>query len=310
MASIRQNLRDLFELVLLPGLAVLLPWPVCFRLFRRLCYRLDLYRDHSRAALRAAQRYNLAGPDENQWLAENRLTQLVDHADMYLSRFRSDRWLRYVDVKGDPWPPKGAPILAITFHWGAGMWCFRHLRHAGIRTAGISRYVDLGVLPGMPVRVRYLQARVLEVDRAGDSRMIFAGRGGTREMYRQIERGDSLIALIDVPPDERMQCLPVEFLARRARLPRGLIKFAVGREIPVYAYTMGIQYDSGRRTLRVRGPIDTSSEQTLADALAGLWEEAVSSQPQAWHFWPFVDQFWALDSQSDVDIPTLAQNSS
>ena len=32
----RVEARDLVELVLLPGLAAVLPWPLCFRLFRRL----------------------------------------------------------------------------------------------------------------------------------------------------------------------------------------------------------------------------------------------------------------------------------
>ena len=31
---LRTELRDLLELVLLPGLAAVLPWPLCFRLFR------------------------------------------------------------------------------------------------------------------------------------------------------------------------------------------------------------------------------------------------------------------------------------
>ena len=52
---LRTELRDLLELVLLPGLAAVLPWPLCYRLFRRLARWDGLYREASHAALAQAR---------------------------------------------------------------------------------------------------------------------------------------------------------------------------------------------------------------------------------------------------------------
>ena len=41
---LKREVRDLFELVLIPGLAAVLPWPVCFALFKRISNWRWLYR--------------------------------------------------------------------------------------------------------------------------------------------------------------------------------------------------------------------------------------------------------------------------
>ena len=52
---LRVELRDLIELVLVPGLAAVLPWRWCFALFKHLA-RIDwFYRRTSHEALRQAQ---------------------------------------------------------------------------------------------------------------------------------------------------------------------------------------------------------------------------------------------------------------
>ena len=42
---LKREVRDLFELVLIPGLAAVLPWPVCFALFKRISNWRWLYRE-------------------------------------------------------------------------------------------------------------------------------------------------------------------------------------------------------------------------------------------------------------------------
>ena len=61
---LRIEWRDLLELVLLPGLAVVLPWALCFRIFRWLSRKPWLYREASEHALsQAAQRGWADKPD-------------------------------------------------------------------------------------------------------------------------------------------------------------------------------------------------------------------------------------------------------
>ena len=56
LGRLRVELRDVLELVLLPGLAVLLPWGACFALFRRMARWNWLYRESCEEALDEARR--------------------------------------------------------------------------------------------------------------------------------------------------------------------------------------------------------------------------------------------------------------
>lgn len=129
--------RDLLELVLIPGLAAVLPWTFCFRIFRRLARWQWLYREACEADWRQAHAKGFA-QDRLHWLWERKLVQLVDHADHYLHRTRSDAWMRrHLQVRGD-WMEHGRPSFLFTFHWGAGMWGLRHARQAGLSVHALS----------------------------------------------------------------------------------------------------------------------------------------------------------------------------
>jgi hypothetical protein len=62
----RREARDLFELVLLPGLAALLPWSLAFRLLRRLARAISPYADATHAALEQASARGWVG-DAAHW---------------------------------------------------------------------------------------------------------------------------------------------------------------------------------------------------------------------------------------------------
>src|SRR5207249_8292228 len=77
------------------------------------------------------------------WAAAYRLIQLIDRADMWLSRFRSDRWIdHHLEVEGDAWPDR--PFVGITFHYGAGLWSIRHLCPNGRRASFLSLRFEPG----------------------------------------------------------------------------------------------------------------------------------------------------------------------
>ena len=77
---LRHEARDLLELVLLPGLAAVLPWRWCFGLFKWIARKPFLYREAVGRALAEARERGWAG-DEGDWLARRRLVTLIDHAD-------------------------------------------------------------------------------------------------------------------------------------------------------------------------------------------------------------------------------------
>jgi lauroyl/myristoyl acyltransferase len=96
-----------------------------------------------------------------------------------------------------------------------------------------------------------------------------------------------------------MTCLPIRLFGRQAWFPRGLIRLAVGEKLPVMGFTLGLDRKTGRRILTVRGPLPNHDEQALAQALADLFTEALTQDPVAWHFWPFVQDFLHWDKKSE-----------
>lgn len=290
LIRLRQEFRDLIELVLLPGAAIFLPWPVCFRFYRYLSRRSWLYAERTAQALAAAQEVMPVG-DPARWCAAYRLIQLVDHGDLYLSRFRSDRWMRkYLDVSGAGWPKK-APFLAITFHWGTGLWSLRHLRSQGMITAFLSVRLDKKAFANRLIAYCYSRLRIGEVERVGLAKVIYKG-GSVPRLMATLRQERAVVALIDVPPGKGQGCLPVQLFQRQAWLPSGLIRLAVSERIPVVAFTVSLDHETGRRHLRITGPLPIHAQYPLAEALAGCFSEAISQDPSAWHFWWLVQAFF------------------
>lgn len=295
LTTARFELRQLWELVLIPFTAVLLPWPLAFRWFSWLTRFALLYRPQTLTALAAAQGV-MAVPDPDRWQHHFRLMQLIDHSDLYLCHWRSDRWLaRYIMAQGDPWPADGKPFLGVTFHWGAGLWVFRHLRQHGVKAAWLFRSNDSSGPPAQRLQAWYRRRRVAEVERGGDSAAIPTG-GAIRRLQETLESGRSVVALIDVPPAGPDRSLPVALLDRPAYLPRGLIRFAVANRIPVVGFIMGLDWRTGRRILMIRRNLPNQHEQALAGAIAQLLSEAITTDSAQWHFWPLIKAFFAPTS--------------
>lgn len=287
---LRHELRDLVEVVLLPALAAVLPWSIAFALFKRLARWPLLYRAPSRRALAEAQRRGWAA-DPAAWIQDRKLTTLVDHADHYLARTRSDRWLRrYLDVEGE-WPAPGQAAIALTFHWGAGMWGLRSAARSGLQGHMLVAALDSAHFAGHWVLHRYIKARTRSIALSLRCPFIDVSTG-MRQALRVLQENQQLFAVVDVPADQVAASQPVQILGLPARLPSALLRLAVDRQIPVCVYVTGIHMDTGRRFLRIRQlgvPADVDS---LAAALAAELDSLIRECPPAWHFWSEAERFF------------------
>jgi hypothetical protein len=279
-------LKVFLEIFLLPSLAAILPWPLCFRVFRRIADRGELYPEVEYLARGAHSVEPIT--DLPAWRRACRLLRLFSFADLYLSMFRGERWMkRYVDVDGH-WP-EGA-FLAVTFHWGAGMWALRHLRASGKRTAFLSLRFDRGTFHHALLRYWYALLRSRETRRAGGAPVIYTG--GSSEQIRQALRQNTCVAaLLDVPPRDGRSWLPVELFGRPARLPRGLVRLASEERIPVVSFAMNLDRQTGRLKLRIR-PLCSGSERELMDELSREFRALLAEDPPAWHGWADVQLFF------------------
>ena len=299
VTRLRNEARDLLELVLLPGLAAVLPWRLCFRVFRRLS-RLDfLYAEECAEAVRHAEALGWVRGDRRSWVRARRLVTLVDHADFYLSRTRSDRWLaRHVAVDG-AWPEPGKPGVLCTFHWGAGMWALRHIGTGPLRVHAIVAPQVREAFPGRTVKFLYCRARVRSVAAALRTAPIEPSNS-PRRILRTLRGGEQIVAAIDVPSDQVAASESIDFLARRARVPRGLLRVAADEQIPVTVYLTGIRMTDGKRFLRIR-QVGTRDDvaQLMGEVFSSL-ERAIESDPAAWHFWSVAPRFFESGPQPSV----------
>lgn len=286
----RLEARDLFELVVLPGLGALLPWNLAFRLLRRLVRGMGPYAQTTNAALAQAGKRGWVG-DAAHWSLVRTIVTLVDHADLYLARTRSDAWMaRYMDVQGH-WPAADQAGLLFTFHWGAGMWGLRHARASGLKAHALVAPLAGAHFGGRRVLLAYARARTAEVARALGCPALETSVS-LRPVLQALRRGEQVLAAIDVPADQVSASEEVDLLGMRARVPRGLLRLAVDQSVPVTVYLTGLQVGNGRRFLRIHQlGVRDDLERLMQDVFAFL-DQAIREDPPAWHFWGEADRIF------------------
>lgn len=286
----RTELRDLLELILIPGLAAVLPWPLCFRIFRRLARWDWLYHDACHAALAHAHAHGWA-VGEKDWLLKRRLVTLVDHADFYLGRTRSDAWMaRHLQVQGS-WPATGVAQLLCTFHWGAGMWGLRHARAHGLSAHALVAALEGAHFQGRSVLHWYARARTQEVARALACPTLDTS-ASLRPALRALRNDEQVLAAIDVPSDQVAASEPVQLLGMRALMPKALLRLAVEQKIPITLYLTGLHFSSGARVLHIE-PLGVHSDvAALAQQVFLRLDRAIQQEPAAWHFWGEAPRFF------------------
>lgn len=287
---LRTEARDALELVLLPGLAAMLPWPWCFALFKRLARLRWLYGPVCERALAQAQQRGMAA-DPAHWLWQRRLVTLVDHADYYLGRFRGDGWLRrHVQVQGQ-WPAPDRPGMLCTFHWGAGMWGLRHARQSGLHAHALVASLNSQAFQGRTVLGWYARARTREVARAL-GRPTLDVSASLRPAVRALRANEQVLAAVDVPADQVAASEPLQLCGMRARAPRGLLRLAAEQGVPVTIYITGLDMRSGQRFLRIEPLPPESDTPALIIQTFSRLQDLLYEDPAAWHFWSEAERFF------------------
>ena len=285
MQRLRTELRDLAELVALPAAGALLPWRAGFALLRYLARWSWPYCGNCAQALEQARARGIVqAGGVADWAAERRLVTLVDHADHYLARTRSDRFMdKHLQVEG-AWPSAGVAGICLTFHWGAGMWALRHAAASGLRAHALVAAMEGDPFVGRAVLRRYAVARTRSVqDALGRPPLVVTD--SLRPVVRALRNGEQVFAAIDVPPDQVSASVPVQLQGMQARMPRGLLRLAVDMQVPVTVYATGFDPLRGQRRLRIVPMGVRSDVQELADAVFAELDALLTEHSAFWHFW-------------------------
>jgi hypothetical protein len=293
---LRAETRDLLELVLVPGLAAILPWTWCFVLFRRMAHWQWLYRAPCNEALQQARARGWVGEDEALWLWKRRLVTLVDHADHYLGLSRSDNWmLKHVKPTGQ-WPNADQTVLLTTFHWGAGYWGLRSAAAHGLRPHALVATLESPAYQGRAILTWYGRSRNRNVARTLGAKTIDIAHR-LKDVVRALRSNKALLGLVDIPADDAKTSIYVDVLGFQTLVPRGLLRLAVDHEVPVVLYITGLNTDDGSRFLHIQSLGTSSTVESLAARLFGELDLLIRSDAPAWHFWAIAERFFAVSAQ-------------
>jgi hypothetical protein len=271
-------LHTLGECVVLPAIAVVLPWRLAFRGFRALAARGRAFERESERALGAC-RAGIGVDDDRAFLSTHALTRVVDHVDPVLSFFRGERYLdRHVRIEGDPLPD--APCLFIGFHYGTAFWTLRHLRRQGRRAAFLAARVTARQCAGDRLRLAFMRFRKRCVERGGGAPVIFVG-GSRERIVAALRAGTSVVGLIDVPDVANASC--VSLLGFEVRWPDGLLRLAEAEGVPTVAFVAALDAKTGERRIAFhRLP---EQRNAALPALATILDDAIRRDAAAWHLW-------------------------
>ena len=298
--ALRLELRSLLEHWLLPATAVPLPWPLAFRLLRVFARYPGLYEEEWRPALAQAREF-VPIDDEREWARRYRLTRLVDHADFWLSRTRSARWLRRHVDGASQFPLRDRAAVGVFFHWCAGQWSVRALRANGPRAAVLAGRFSTRSMGGARLGFLYGHVRLRELARAGGRPLIYAP-GTVKRALSDLAQGHWVIGTPDVPPTETALAVPVTLFGRPAWFAQGLLLIARRAQVPIVIFTLALDIDSGRRELRVSGPF-AADDPHLLQRIAEYWEGLLREKSWGFTLWPAMPAWFVAPLRSDAQSP-------
>lgn len=289
-----RELRVLVEFWLLPLLVAALPYRMGLALARRLAARLRLYDALTEAAWQAYR--SLRTGDEREWKADFRLTHLLDHADLFWSLTRRDRWI-FGRMALPPFArPASCGLMVVGYHYGQGLWLLRWLRAAGAPARFLS--VRFG-RADFDTRLRYAYARLrmYAVRRAAGVPPIYTG-GSRRVIGDELAGGGCVYGLVDVAVEGAAKLRANgRLLGHPIHLPEGLLDTAREANVPVLVMTS--RHDaSATRSVDVR-LFDSARDLATSD-LGDELQQRLDAAPWAWHVWGLWPQFLARESDEDV----------
>jgi hypothetical protein len=279
LSKIKHSWAGIQECILLPTLAIALPWRVFWRILQARAARESCYHAAANSAMAVAASSGFVA-DKASWRKRYCLSRLVDVVDAPLSVARNDQGQKDHVIATGHIPP--SPCLVVGFHYGTGFWVLRLLRGLGHRVSFLSRPLDPRVWANSTLLKLCAQLRMKITAHAGGGPVIYLG-GSIARIEETFRHGGSVLGLIDVPPEGNGRRQVVQFLSQSALFPVGLLEAADRCRVPILTYVARIDPLSGNRILDFE-EVPTTEEHKLG-WIIGRLERAIRADPASWHLW-------------------------
>ncbi|MGH8171504.1 MAG: hypothetical protein ACREPX_00060 [Rhodanobacteraceae bacterium] len=283
----RRNVADVLGLFIGPAVVACLPWPAAFAVLKLLARRGIGFSNEADAAWNIAQPH-LRDADMREWKMRARLMKWVERVDTYLTLMHGSQWWkRHVDVVGE-FPPGAAPYLLLTYHWGAGNWVWKLLREHAIPAYFLARRPEALDFGTSRVALWYGRLRVWGLSRIGSLGPLYTG-DSSRQIKETWTRGESVVGMLDLPARGEQKTERVPLLDGQVRLPSGLVRLAETSGTRVVLLSCGLDFDTGRRRLRIETLAEGLDVAGVLTRYAGHLDARLHDAPEAWHMWHEAD---------------------
>lgn len=297
----RTELTTLRDQIILPWLLCLLPWRWTWRALWWLTGRSQWYDAHGLRS-RAGASAVLGAAADAGFERRCQFVRELDVIDAPLSLLRSDRHLSgWWDVDGE-WPKTAC--LAISLHYGNGLWALRHLQLHGHRTHLIAQRIEPQWFRRRPVTRAVMAFREWRVARLMQTPIIHSGGARARSL-EALRNGRSIVAVLDNPQGLERGVVPVHLFGRRLALHTGILHLGLEAGVPVVPYLTSIEAN-GRRRLRIGPAIRESEVGAICAQLEAWFQPLIAADPAGWHLWPHIAAFEATVARCHPEAPGSA----
>lgn len=297
LGRLRRGATDLIGLFALPMLVAALPWPIGLAVLKRTARTASAFRAEADAAWLLAREYAGASA-ESDWKWRYRLIRWIERADTWLTLTRNTAWWqRHVDITGE-YPHADLGWLLLTFHWGAGNWVWKLLRERGIDAHFLARKPGASDLGASRVALWYGWFRGWAFSRIGSLGPLYTG-GSTTRIENAWQRGESIVAMIDLPVATTQPDCCVVVLGKRARLPSRLVQLSRLHHVPTAIFSCGFDIVTGQRTLRIEQVDQLGDMEATLACYAEHLNECLRTQPEFWLMWHETPLMFTGDEGSD-----------
>lgn len=280
--------RDLWSYWLIPGLAVIFPWFICYRIFRFIS-RFDwIYQDEVNAMRSGLKKLKLE-QDTQLWPRHFRLSWIIEQSDLFLLYFhRHSHLKKHFDCKKVQWP-ENTPFFTLFYNFGFGFLVLEAMRQNNLKPSLVYKSMPETRPAGMTrMRFSYMKWRVQGMQKACEHQAIGTG-GAYQAIQSAIDKKRSVVVVTDAPSTDTNKTIPVALFGQQGRWRAGILKLVQESGLPAVAFRVKINWKTGKRTLLLTPELPTESLEKLSQALQNEFHRGIDEHPELWLYWTAIE---------------------
>lgn len=220
------------------------------------------------------------------------------------ARLSTESLALYRQARGE-----GRGVIIVMAHYGRVNMLLLALALRGARLGMLTMPVDDQTLAQYPALDRWerqhIQRKVYTLLALIGGPLITTG-DDLRRLYRALAAGETLVILLDVPPQPAQSSRPVPFMGGVLTVPTGIERLAKRTGA---ALLYGVARDCGWFVESELRPLSASPAAALARRESPLWlgcaaaelERDVKAKPWQWWQWPALPALWSADGAAKID---------